>query len=141
MDWHVVLPRLHDALAPNGLLVIIGNGALPTPWETELFPILARYSMNQEFQPGFDLVTALQERRLFDLHERRRTTPVPFSQPIGAYVESFHARNGLSRDRMDPVAAAEFDDAVRSTVGRYGETVELQLVADVAWGRPQGNRQ
>ena len=91
MDWRVVLPRLHDVLSPNGLLVIVVDGALPTPWGAELFPILARYSTNQEYQPGFDLVTALQERGLFELHERRRTQSVPFRQPIDTYVESFHA--------------------------------------------------
>ena len=102
MDWTVVLPRLHDALTPDGLLVIIVDGQLPPPWHAELLPVLAHYSTNQEYQVGFDLVTALEQRGLLDLHERRRTAPVPFRQSVDAYVESFHARSGFSRARMEP---------------------------------------
>jgi SAM-dependent methyltransferase len=136
MEWAVVLPRLHDMLRPDGLLVTIVDYNLPPPWNTELLPTLARYSTNQEYRLGFDLVNALVERGLLDLHGRRRTEPVPFRQSLEEYVESFHARSGFSRARMAPATIAEFDDAVRSVVGRYGETVELQVVADVAWGRP-----
>lgn len=136
MEWAVVLPKLHHMLLPDGLLVIIVDANPSPPWNRELFPILARYSTNQEYQLGFDLVNALVERGLLDLHERRKTEPVSFRQPLGEYVESFHARSGFSRQRMTPAAIAEFDDAVQSVVARYGETVELQVVADVAWGRP-----
>ena len=141
MDWLVVLPRLHDALTADGPLVIIVDGALPTPWQAELGPVLARYSTNQEYQLGFDLVTALQERGLLDVLQRHRTAPVPFGQPLDAYVESFHARSGFSRDRMDPAASAEFDEAVRAIVAPYGDPVELQITAIVAWGRPARSSQ
>jgi SAM-dependent methyltransferase len=140
MDWTVVLPRLRDALTPDGLLVIIVDGQLSPPWHAELLPVLAQYSTNQEYQVGFDLVTALKERGLLDLHERRRTAPVPFRQSVDAYVESFHARSGCSRARMEPQAVVGFDEAVRAIVSRYGEVVELQIVAGVAWGRPRRSR-
>lgn len=138
MDWQTVLPRLHDVLASDGLLVTIVDNNPPPAWQTELVPILQRYSSNQEFRPGFDLVRALQERGLFEVQERRRIGPIRFRQSIGSYVESFHARSGFSRARMPPTAIAEFDGAVRSLVARYGAPdVELEIVADVAWGRPQ----
>ncbi|MFN8634106.1 MAG: methyltransferase domain-containing protein [Chloroflexota bacterium] len=137
MDWPVVLPRLCDALLPAGRLLIVVDDALPPPWHHELIPILKRYSTNQEFRPGFDLVAALQERGLLDLERRLRTEPVVFRQPVAAYVESFHARSGFSRSRMTPEALAAFDAAVHSLVSRHDvETVELQVVAHVAWGRP-----
>lgn len=137
MDWQIVLPRLHDALMPDGRLLMLVDDALPPPWHDELLPILKEYSTNQEFRPGFDLVAALQERGLLDLEERLRTEPVVFRQPVEAYVESFHARSGFSRSRMTPAALAAFDEAVRSLVSRYDpETVELHIVAHVAWGRP-----
>jgi hypothetical protein len=137
----VVLPRLHDVLLPDGLLVIIVDDNLRTPWHEELSPILARYSTNQEYQLGFNLVNALVERGLLDLQERRRIGPVTFRQPLDVYVESFHARSGFSRARMTPSAIAEFDAAVWAIVGRHGDPVELQIVADVAWGRPGRRRQ
>lgn len=68
MDWHSVLPRLHDVLTPDGLLVIVIDNNPPTPWQADLLPILQRYSTNQEYQPGFDLVKALQKRELLRLH-------------------------------------------------------------------------
>jgi SAM-dependent methyltransferase len=142
MDWAVVLPRLHDVLTPSGLLVIVVDDQLPTPWREELGPILSRYSTNQEYQLGFDLVSALQERGLLDLHQRIKTDPVPFRQSLDAYVESFHARSGFSRSRMATQTIAEFDEAVRSVVSGYcPETVELQIVGHVAWGRPIRRRQ
>ena len=84
MDWQAVLPRLHDVLAPDGLLVIIVDNNPTLPWQAELLPILQRYSTNQEYQAGFDLVRALQERGLFQLRERRRTAPIGFRQSIDA---------------------------------------------------------
>jgi hypothetical protein len=117
------------------------DDALRTPWQAELGPVLARYSTNQEYQLGFDLITALQERGLLELHQQHRAVPVPFRQPLDAYVESFHARSGFSRDRMDPAASAEFDRAVRSIVAPYGDPVELQITATVAWGRPMSRNQ
>lgn len=138
MEWSVVLPRLYDALTPDGLLVIIVDGALPTPWQAELGPVLARHSTNQEYRLGFDLITSLQERGLLALQRRHRTAVAPFHQPLDTYVESFHARSGFSRDRMDPAASAEFDEAVRAIVAPYGDPVKLQITATVAWGRPVG---
>lgn len=136
MEWSIVLPRLANMLLPDGLLVIMEDYNLQPPWHAKLWPVLARFSTNQEYRLGFDLVNALVERGLLDLHARRRTAPTPFRQSLDAYVESFHARSGFSRSRMTPSAIAEFDDAVRSIVAPHGETVELQVVAEVAWGRP-----
>lgn len=137
MDWDVVLPRVGEMLTPRGRLAIVNEGRVPPPWWADLVAIIARYSANQDFQPGFDLLTELTARGLFQIEERRKTAPVPFRQPLDAYVESFHARSGLGRARMGADAAACFDAEVRDLVMRHhGSTVELQLVADVAWGRP-----
>ena len=137
MDWDVVLPRLGQVLPPRGLLVLVNEGQVPPPWQADLVAIIVRYSANQDYQPGFDLPTALAARGLFQLQERRKTAPVPFRQPLDAYVESFHARSSLARSRMGANAAARFDAEVRDLVARYqGSTVTLHLVSDVAWGRP-----
>jgi hypothetical protein len=42
---------------------------------------------------------------------------------------------------MDPAASAEFDEAVRAIVASYGDPVELQITATVAWGRPKQTSQ
>jgi SAM-dependent methyltransferase len=137
MEWGTVLPRLGAALTPRGRLAVVNEGQLPPPWQAELIAIIRRYSANQDFQPGFDLPTELVARGLFRLEGRRKTPPTRFRQSLDAYVESFHARSSLARARIGTEAAERFDAEVRDLVHRHhGSTVELHLVADVAWGRP-----
>jgi len=136
MEWEAVLPRFLEMLTSNGCLAIVVEGALPTPWQAELHPLCGRFSTNQDYQ-AYDLIEELEQRGLFGRHGDRRTEPVPFVQPLEEYIESFHSRNGFSRQRMRPEVAAEFDARMRELVlAHCGETVELQLVSRVAWGRP-----
>ena len=60
-----------------------------------------------------------------------------FEQTIDAYVESFHGRASLARERMTSDAALAFDAEARRLVSAYTQhTVELQLVAEITWGIP-----
>jgi hypothetical protein len=96
--------------------------------------------MNKDFQP-YDIITVTQElavRGLFEQHGIKTTAPVPFRQSVAEYTESFHARNGLSRDRMDAKAARKFDGKLRDIMHRYCPrgVVELQVRGRVIWGKP-----
>jgi SAM-dependent methyltransferase len=139
MEWSVVMPRLRAALAPGAYLAILASGALPLPWDGELFPgIITRYSTNRDFRP-YDLIVELTERGLFEpAVAERQTAPIPFTQSLDAYIESFHARNGFSRDRMPPEDAAAFDAAVRELVAPYTRDgqVHMEIVARIVWGHP-----
>ena len=137
MDWEVVLPRFARLLAPDGALAIIQNGQLPVVQLAGLLPIIQKYSIyGQAYQP-VDLIEELERRKLFQTQGAVRTDPVPFAQSIDAYVESFHGRASLARERMTPADAAAFDAEVRELVATYTQdSVELQLVADIAWGKP-----
>ena len=77
-------------------------------------------------------------RGLFAQHGITTTAPVPFRQSVVEYIESFHARNGLSRDRMDAQVAQDFDGQLRELLHRYcpSEVVELQVSGRVVWGKP-----
>ncbi len=137
MAWDVVMPRFSAALTPCGALAIVDVTVLPSPWDDDLAPIITAFSTNRDFRP-YNLFDELTLRNLFRLGGERHTDPVSFSQPIDAFVESFHARNGFSRDRMDPAHAAAFHQEVRRLVRRHrpsGE-VELGVVGVVVWGRP-----
>jgi SAM-dependent methyltransferase len=137
MDWDVVLPRIGRLLTPGGYLVRIEDGWALPPWQDELVAIIVRYTVNPTNQPFFDLPAELVRRNLFALHGRRKTAPVPFQQSLESYIESFHARSSLTRARLGPDAARAFDAEVRELLLRHQrETVDLQLIADVAWGRP-----
>lgn len=136
-EWSVVLPRIRAALAPAGVLAIVNLAEETRPWDGPLRAILARYSTNRRFRP-YDLVAELVGRRLFHERGRCRTAPVPFDQPVAAYVESFHARNGFSRDRMAPEQATAFDAAVAALVAPHAVdgVVRLTVAGEIVWGMP-----
>ncbi|HEX6737753.1 MAG TPA: class I SAM-dependent methyltransferase [Vicinamibacteria bacterium] len=141
MEWSVVFPRFRAALSPAGYLALASREAPELPWDGELRPLLRRYSTNRAFRPsGYSLLAELDARGLFRAEGERCTAPAPFQQPVDAYVESLHARNGFSRDRMTAVAADAFDAAVRALVAPFAQDdglLHLQVVGRVVWGRPQ----
>lgn len=138
MDWQVVLPRFRQALTPRGMLAIIYDETLPLPWDEPLRSLIRRYSTNQKFQP-YDTIEELERRGLFTKVGEQRTAPVPFTQSIDDYIESFHARNGFSRERMSREDADGFDAEVKALLAGYCPTgeVTLQITALVAWGKPR----
>lgn len=138
MDWDVVLPSCARWLDPRGLLAIVDGRILaPLPWDAELRGLVARHSTNRDFRHT-DLVAELAQRGLFRELGRRRTAPIAVEQSAGDYVESFHSRNGFSRERMSAGSAAEFDRALLAAVLRESPDgiVRASETALVVWGRP-----
>ena len=138
MDWELVMPRLARMLTPRGYLAILHVDQAPNPWDADLRPLFPHFSTNKDFQP-YDLLKELTTRHLFMPVGEQHTAAYSFVQPIEEYVESFHARNGLSRGRMSQEAAAEFDEAVRGLVTPFAsdDRVELRIRGEVVWGLPQ----
>jgi trans-aconitate methyltransferase len=134
MDWDVVLPKVASGLEAGGMLAIIDR-ELECPWNKEILKLIPAYSTNKKFQ-RYDLIDELSSRELFKEAGRKTTAPVPFSQSIEDYIESFHSRNGFSRERMGRDAAGEFDAAVREVVSRQGARVDGVIIATIVWGRP-----
>lgn len=136
MEWAVVLPRFADLLAPHGCLAILGVGQIPAPWDDELLSIIQRYSTVSGYR-NYDLFAELESRNLFQTIGRQSTEPVPFTQSLDAYIESFHGRASFSRERMIAASASAFDAEVRALVRRYAPVaVTLQIVTEVVWGKP-----
>jgi SAM-dependent methyltransferase len=140
MDWSIALPRFAAHLAPDGVLAIVEERAQPNPWDVAIGPILGRYSMNRDFVPYtmMTVVAELERRQLFKLHGSAETAPVPFQQPIDDWVESYHARIGFSRDRMDAEQARACDAELRAAIEPYcpaGRVVQ-QIGARILWGTP-----
>lgn len=137
MDWEIVLPRFRGLLAPGGVLAIIEQRQRPRPWDAALGEVIARHSLNRFYQP-YDLVEELERRQLLQPRGRVQTEAIIFRQAVNDYVESFHARNGLSRDRMEPEAAAAFDVEAERLVRPYARDglVELEVHGLVVWGNP-----
>jgi trans-aconitate methyltransferase len=138
MDWYVVMPRFREALVSGGYLALVGSGATPEWLEGQIGPIIRRYSTNRHFQP-YDLIEELEKRGLFQKVGERETAPMPFVQSIEEYIESFHSRNGLSRERMGDEHAAAFDREVRDVVAPIAKDgmLEFQVRGHVIWGLPR----
>ncbi len=141
MDWRVVLPRIQDVLSPDGVLAVIDNRELSVQWAEPLHHLITRFSTNREYHP-YDLIEELEQRHLFQRRGQRTTMPITFAQPVANYIESFHARNGFSRDRMNPEAAAAFDHHLEQLVRPHapGGMVTLRVVGTVTWGTPGTTR-
>lgn len=138
MAWDVVMPRFRQYLVPGGYLALIFKDIEPSPWDANLQALIPRYSTNQDYQP-YSLLDELQRRGLFVKAGEKRTAPVPFRQTLDAYIESWHSRNGLSRDRMEPAAATAFDEEVRALVSSFHSdgVFDRSVVGHVVWGFPQ----
>ena len=138
MDWETVLPKIGAGLGPDAYLVIAGGRSLVNlPWSKELGELINRYSTNRDYQP-YNLINELTERNLFR-EVGRETIPAPlFSQSIDHYIESFHTRNGFSRQRMNPGLAREFDEALRRLVLHYfpDGVIRGERVHTIVWGKP-----
>jgi trans-aconitate methyltransferase len=138
MDWDQVLPKLARCLGAEAPLAIVTRRELRgLPWNNELAPLIARYSTNRQYK-SYDVVEELARRGLF--HELgRRTFRAPFTQSVESYVESFHSRNGFSRERMPVQAAAAFDDAVKALVLAHQAdgVISSEVEATVVWGTPR----
>jgi SAM-dependent methyltransferase len=145
MDWERTLPRFAAHLAPNSVLAIVEDRTQPNPWDPTIEPILRRYSMNTDFIPYtmLTVVAELEHRQLFQLHGRHETAPMTFQHSIDAWVESFHARNGFSRDRMEASAASACDAELRATIRPYSPDgiVEQSITAQILWGVPRAGAQ
>ena len=139
MDWSIVLPRFKEVLVPGGYLAIVDQNTLPEPYYIVLREIIPRYTTNKDFEP-YDLIEELERRDLFQKVGEKTTAPVPFVQSIDDYIESFHSRNGFSRDRMAPDQAAAFDQEARNILLKSHKdgVVPLQVVGSVIWGLPMG---
>lgn len=137
MDWYTVLPRIHHCLVKQGrLAIVLGRGFRNEPWTAEVGRLIGQYSTNREYE-SYDLLAELTRRNLFVPEQRVQTQPIPFVQSLEDYIESFHSRNGLSRERMG-ASATVFDEQLQTMITQYqaGPLLEFELVADVVWGRP-----
>lgn len=138
MEWTRVFQVIARSLREDAMLAIVTERKIVgIPWMAEARRIVAQYSTNKDYR-AYDVIEELSRRGMFREVGRHQCRQPLFSQAIDAYVESFHSRNGFSRDRMSRERAAGFDAAMRDLVlasvpnGVVTGTVESTVV----WGRP-----
>lgn len=139
MDWNRVLPRFHSLLIPDGYLAIIQHDNLSDSWVDMLSKLIPRYSTNKDYSP-FDMIAAFEQHGLFKKVGEVTTAPVPFEQSVDDCIESYHSRNGFSRERMTAEEAENFDREAREILcANYSDgMVKMEVVASVVWGKPLG---
>jgi len=135
MDWNVVLPRFHEVLTPGGYLAVVEKETLPEPWHNQLGAIIPQFTTNKDYQP-YNLIGELERYGLFQKVGEKTTAPVLFVQSVDDYIESFHSRNGFSRERMGPELADAFDQEARKILLRTHKdgVLSMQVVGSVVWG-------
>ncbi len=138
MDWNVVLPRFHELLAPGAYLAVIEPRTQPDPW-TLLQKIILRYRTNKDKWQVYDMLEELEKHSLFQKVGEEKTATFRFTQSIDDYIESYHSRNGFSKERMGAEQVAAFDwEAKESLLSLYTEgIIPLQVATSVVWGLPQ----
>lgn len=141
MEWDIVLPLFRRILTPHGYLAIVGRSTQPVPWNDELLAIIQRFSTNREYRP-YNLIEELERRHLFQKQGEAFATPVEFAQSLEDYIESYHSRNGLSRDRMNAETASAFDTEIRRVVKPFlvDGQVTQHIIGHVTWGTPSSTR-
>ena len=118
-------------------MAIVGGRVVVAPWIDDLNGSLPKYSTNKDFA-SYNLIDELERRELFSVVGRRRTSPREHQMSVDQYVELQHARNGFSRERMEPQLAADFNAFVRQLVAPFasGGTLGMEVVTNVTWGHP-----
>jgi hypothetical protein len=118
----------------------VENRIQPSAWDEANTPIVAHYSMNQDYQPFNMLAIAaeLQAHDLFALVGVKEMEPMLFRQLVDGWIEAFHAANGFSRERMGTARAAEFDQQIHQVIVKYCPTGEVEqwIGARVIFGKP-----
>jgi trans-aconitate methyltransferase len=140
-DWAVSLPKIADALAAGASLAILGRGTAIAAWQDELVRVIQRYSTNRDYRP-YDIIDELASRNLFRVTGSLCTRGETVFQPLDDYIESFHSRNGFSRERMSPTDCESFDSEVRRIVTPHliSARVPVTTYSTLHWGMPMPDK-
>ena len=137
-DWATVLPRFGSVLTPNGALAVVEDVIAPPAWQPELLPLILRYTTNPTLDLSWNWIHHLRDSGLLDLCTEIRTASIEFRQPVADYIESFHARESLTRERLGSECAAAFDTTLRAILGRYVDShVTLTISAHIWVTKPK----
>ena len=135
-DWKLSFPRIREALSEDAMLAIVDRSPAPSPWDSEVHALIARYSTNRDYEP-FDLEGELVRRGHFELLGQHRSSESTVLQTVEEYINALHSRNGLSRARMG-ATATRFDAELRELLRPHleGDRLEVRTWAQTTWGRP-----
>lgn len=136
MDLDVVLPRFRDALAPGSMVAVVDTENAHGPYRDEVLTVIRKYSEIEHHTETKDLVGDLRRAGRFHVDGEERTSPEPYDQSVGDYIEYLHSTSTLARVHLGDRSSA-FDAEIRAVFDRHGiERLWYGVVGLVIWGRP-----
>ena len=138
MDWNAVFPRFQKLLTKHGVLAIVeGDRPFNAPWKQAEKALIKTYSTNQNYQP-YDMIEQFIHHGIFEKLGEKTTHPVSFTQSVGEYGESFHARESLCKDTMGSEAVQAFDAELTEILKPFsrGNVVTFEVCTRITWGFP-----
>lgn len=137
MDASMVLPRFRAALASGAILAVADVETVHGPYRDDVRAVIRGHSDIQDHRDSKDVVASLFAEGRFELVGEKRTTPLPFEQSVGEYIEMLHSTSTLARTRLGE-RATRFDEQLREIFERHGlDRVRYEVVGQVWWGRPK----
>lgn len=137
-DWERAFPRFAELLSTGGRLAIVHRTWFhDRALRALLDPIYARHGANPDFAP-LDLIEELELRDLIASEGRRTTARVPWRPTLDEVIGCHHSQSGFVLEQMsDPDA---FDRELAEAASAFpvgpGGRFELEVAAEVVWGRP-----
>ena len=139
MDWDVVVPAIQQALAPGGRLVLASAGEAPAAWRDAARAAIGRHSAMVDYR-DFSLPDELAAHGWFELDGHAEFGPVAYERTIEEYLAAFHARSGLTRERMpDPEGFDRELNAILEPHARDGR-LALGALGRLWWSKPRSWR-
>ncbi len=146
MDPDVVLPKLAEVLAPEGVLALVdGDAPVEAPFEQAIAEVMKETIARAEGKRPDSWLTyrdRLQRPMLEHAHFEPAGVHVtdawPIEQSIDEFLRCEHSRQSFSEDHLGPELSAFFDDAMRESLSPYatGGRIRYSVRTRIEWGRP-----
>jgi SAM-dependent methyltransferase len=137
-DWSQALPRFAEMLSPHGMLAIVYRDWIRADSvRDQLRKVYSRHGANPDYKP-LDPVVELERGGLFTRIGTHTTAPQPWSPTLNEFIDCHHSQCSFILEKMrDPQAfESELADVAKDLlVGADGRYL-LDVVAEIAWGRP-----
>lgn len=141
MDHGIVFPRLFDAMAPGGMIAVMGGDEAPLDawgglWREFVDTWLRKVGQIPDWS-GRARVAA-QHEAWMDI-EGRVTVSHKVKQTPADFAAAQHARATWTRAKMGKTLAAEFDEDLckRLRPHEKGGYVTFEVTCHLTWGRPR----
>lgn len=140
MDHRTLFPRLHDALAPAGVVAAIeGDGPSAAPWLADFRAFVADWVGRLGFVFDHpDFVARMTAHEAWIDIDGRETFAATHTTSIADLIEAQHSRATWARAKMGPLAEA-FDTELGDLLAPHAVdgAVTFAVETKLTWGRPR----